>query len=346
MTFDIKGYLKDAKNKPLVLDGGLGAQLEDTGFDDDMNDALWSTILVFKYPQEIYRIHTDFLNNGADVVTIATYQTSELGLKENAERLGLQNDEQVRQVFVDCIDIGDRARNDFWAANESSERIRPLVAGSIGPFGAYVADRSEYTGFYPSISANFDSLIRDFHRLRLEVLLNDARVDFNMLETIPNFQELKLLVDLIHEFKNDALYTVSLSLKSPQTLLDGTDLKEIMEYINGLPEAKRDQIIAIGTNCSPLFFSADTMAYLNSFNKLKIPLVVYPNKGEIYDKSVRRHTPDPLLVQYLQRNKIDPENFHDLLVFLTKQWVANGARIVGGCCRITPTHIKWIHDSV
>ncbi|ODV97124.1 hypothetical protein PACTADRAFT_48879 [Pachysolen tannophilus NRRL Y-2460] len=354
MTLTIKEILSSS-TKPLILDGGLGSEIEDRGYDDDLNDPLWSTIAIINHPDIIKEIQKDFMKNGADIIITCSYQTSAIGLLEHGKHLNIMTENDCIDVFSKSNKISFEAREEFIKENpklfENNRRIKPLIAGSCGPYGAYKADRSEYTGDYKNVSIE---ILKDFHYLRLKILLLSDEINFIAFETIPNFEEIKAIVQLFDKLVKDLklkdkYYSLSLSFKNYNTLADGTKIDEILNYLSSdkVTQSEKEHIIAIGTNCSPLLFSHKTVEYLNKFNnKLHLPIIVYPNSGEVYNKSGRDHSKDPLLDDFVKEAKIEDKNdYNEILRYLTKQWVANGAKIIGGCCRITPANIKCIHDA-
>ena len=142
-------------------------------------------------PDLIRDVHLDYFRAGADVATTATYQAS----FEGFARRGIETSAGAR-LMRDAVALGVAARDEFWAieANRTG-RLRPLVAASIGPYGAMLADGSEYRGHYTLD----DMALADFHRPRLRVLAG-AGADLLAFETIPSSREARVLAGLLREF--------------------------------------------------------------------------------------------------------------------------------------------------
>ena len=95
-----------------------------------------------------------------------------------------------------------------------------LIAASVGPYGATMADGSEYHGNYGLT----DQALREFHKDRL-FLLDQTAADILACETIPSQQEAHILHDLLLETETPAW--VSLSCKDGGHINDGTAIEEI-----------------------------------------------------------------------------------------------------------------------
>jgi homocysteine S-methyltransferase len=171
-----------------ILDGGLATELERRGL--DLRDALWSAKILVEAPQEIEAVHYDYFLAGADVGTSASYQATFAGFA--ARGIGANESERLLRRSVELV---DRARERFWSeeANRNG-RSRPLVAASIGCYGASLHDGSEYRGDYGLSRKE----LMDFHRIRLRVLV-DSGADLLAFETIPSQLEAEAVVALLEE---------------------------------------------------------------------------------------------------------------------------------------------------
>lgn len=296
----------------LVVDGAMATELEKLGVDTD-ND-LWSATALIENPEAILAVHKSFFQAGADVATTNTYQANvkkfmKMGMSKKASQ----------ELIIKAVQLADQARKEYFDSLSASERNKrakyPLVAGSIGPYGAYLADGSEYRGDYQLSEKEF----MDFHQSRMS-LLDQAGVDLFAFETQPSFSESKALVNLLkREFPRQTAW-LSFSIKDPETLCDGTPLKDAVKYFNVF-----DQVAAIGVNCTTL--ENIDQAVVNIRAVTDKPIVVYPNNGDIYDPASKTWTKTP-----------QKDDFSDL----TPQWLADGADLIGGCCRTTPDDIKSI----
>lgn len=280
----------------LILDGGMSNALEDRG--QDLSDELWTARLLRDDPAQIVAVHRAYFDAGADVATSATYQASvpnlvSAGLTESAAR-GL-----VRLG----VTLAREARDE--AAGATGRQL--LVAASVGPYGATLADGSEYRGRYGVTAA----ALRDFHGPRLE-LLASADPDLLAVETIPDVEEAEVLVPLLDEIGLPAWFSYSVTSNVTRA---GQPLHAAYDVVSD-----SEVVIAAGVNCSS---PADVLhAVEMAFSVTGTPGVAYPNRGEQWDAGSHTWTGEGALDTSLA---ID--------------WVAAGARLVGGCCRVGPADI-------
>ena len=293
-----------------VLDGGLATSLEALGY--DLDDDLWSAKILLEDPDAIRRVHTDFLRAGADCITAGTYQASIPGFVAR----GLTHDHAV-EVLDRGVSLAVEARDAFWSDAENREpRLQPLVAASVGPYGAYRADGSEYTGEY-GLS---DHELLDFHEERWRILAESA-ADLMACETIPSLQEAEVLLQLLRRTP-DRWAWMSFTCRDGAHLSDGTPLSTAARTCGAVP-----CVAAVGINCTrPEHVPALISVVRNATEK---PIIVYPNAGGRYDakrKTWGGHAPRrdwPAMVA----------EWHDL-----------GASVIGGCCRVGPEDVSSIRS--
>ncbi len=263
----------------------------------DLSDDLWSARLLRDDPAEIAAVHRAYYRAGATVATTASYQASVDGFV----RAGVARDE-ARRLVRGSVAIAREVRDEL--AEDGRTR---WVAASVGPYGAVLADGSEYRGRYGLGRQE----LRDFHAPRLE-LLADAGPDLLAVETIPDADEAEVLVDLVDDLGLSAW--LSYSVDGPVTRA-GQPLHDAF-----LAAAAGTSVFAVGVNCcSP----GDVLPALEvARSATDKPLVAYPNSGETWDAAVRGWSGPPA---------------YD--VALAPAWVAAGAKYVGGCCRVGPDDI-------
>ena len=292
---------------PIVLDGAMASELERRGC--DLNDALWSARVLIEQPQLIRDVHYDYFVAGADVATTASYQASFTGFA----RRGIDEAEATRLMQL-SVQLACEARDTFWAdAQKRVGRMRPLVAASVGPYGAMLADGSEYRGHY-GLS---EQQLMDFHRPRIAALLA-AGPDLLACETIPCQVEAVALARLLQEEFPHAAAWISFSCRDDANLSEGTPLAAAIAALE--PYA---QVVAVGVNCTaPRHIAPLLQAAAQASGKR---LLTYPNSGEAYDP-----------VTKTWHGSSEPQAFADA----ARQWRAAGASCIGGCCRTTPDDIR------
>jgi homocysteine S-methyltransferase len=293
-----------------ILDGGLATELEARGH--DLGDDLWSARLLVDEPDSVRRLHLDYLEAGADCIVSASYQASIPGFT----RRGLGEDEAVRLLRL-SVELARAARDEFWAvAGNRAGRHRPLVAASVGPYGAFLADGSEYRGDYDLDASG----LACFHRRRLAILAGSG-ADLLACETLPSAIEARVLVELLAEIPGCPAW-LSFSCRDGERIRDGTPLATIAAEVAASPRA-----IAVGVNCTaPAHLARLIPAVRRGTAK---PIVVYPNSGEHYDAATGRWLPGDCAPR---------------LADGAAEWVALGARLVGGCCRTGPGEIRELRQ--
>ena len=296
------------QSSPIILDGGLGSELQRRGH--DISSPLWSAELLINNSLAIAEVHRDYLDAGAQCITSASYQASVAGFAS----IGV-TPEQARALFHRSIEIAKTACAEFTAQNPLCG-YQPLVAASVGPYGAYLANGSEYSGDY----GVEDQALIDFHCLRLE-WLDQADADVLACETIPSMQEAKILCELLKKVKTPAW--ISFSCQNDQLLNDGSSIVEVAALFDQHP-----RVVAVGVNCSAPQYIEGLIGRIKSVLQNK-SIVVYPNSGEHYDAISKtwQGVESPLECAEAARS-----------------WFDAGASIIGGCCRMGPAHIQAIAD--
>ncbi|HEX7301810.1 homocysteine S-methyltransferase [Lentzea sp.] len=279
-------------SRVVVLDGGLSTALEQAGH--DLSDPLWSARLLLSDPEALRAAHLAFYRAGAEVAITASYQAS----FEGFARRGIGHDDTVR-LLRSSVELARSA-----ASEVDGQR---WVAASVGPYGAVLADGSEYRGRY---GLSHRELVA-FHGPRVEALCS-AGPDVLAVETIPDSDEASAVVDVVRG--SGVPMWLSYSVRGDRTCA-GQPLEEAFAVVSGV-----DEVVAVGVNCCAPQDVAGAVAAARRVTGL--PVVVYPNSGETWDAGARGWTGDG-----------------GGFAALPGEWVGGGARLVGGCCRTGPDAI-------
>lgn len=298
------------RDGPLLLDGGLATQLEAQGC--DISGALWSAALLQTDPEAIRLATRAFLDAGADIVASASYQASRRGFAS----IGLSADEADDLMRL-SVGLAKQAR-DAYLADNPGRKFVPLVAASIGPYGAILHDGSEYTGDYGISTGE----LHDFHAERLPVF-DASGADVLALETIPSVTEARVLAELLGACETPAW--VSFSCRDASHISDGTPIEVAAAYFERHPTVR-----AVGINCTPPQFVPDLLRRVHSVLP-DLVLMAYPNSGEIYDAASETWT-----------GTVTPLD----CARAAEEWLAAGAKLVGGCCRMGPAHIRAMAERI
>jgi len=294
----------------IVLDGGLATELEARGH--DLSDSLWSARLLLTDPAAIEEIHMAYFRAGARVATTASYQATVPGFAA----AGLDRSTAV-DAIRQSVEIAVRAR-DRYAAESGVDRSSLLVAGSVGPYGAMLADGSEYRGDYdPGPAA-----LRDVHAPRIEALI-DAGADLLALETIPTIREAEVLVALVRE--TGARAWLSYQCRDDESTAAGEPIVEAVALAGD-----ESGIVAVGVNCTaPHLVPSLLVAAASATDR---PLIAYPNRGDRWDPAGRRWVPSKA------GREFDAPT--------VASWTGLGATWLGGCCNVGPADIAELARSV
>jgi len=298
----------------LVIDGALATELERRGY--DLKHDLWSAKILLEQPEAIQQLHYDYFKAGADCAITASYQATIAGFMKR----GL-NEEEAIALIQKSVKLAIEARDEFWKHEENrTGRTKPFVAASVGPYGAYLADGSEYRGNYGLTEKE----LMDFHRPRMQALI-EAGADMLACETIPCLIEAQAIAKLLKEFPNFTAW-FSFSARDEQHISEGQVFADCVRRLEDNP-----QIVAVGINCtSPAYISPLIREAKKATNK---PILVYPNSGEIYDVTKHDWDGNPVYKSFGEH---------------AKDWYEAGARLLGGCCRTTPEDIaviaSWVRN--
>ena len=293
---------------PLVVDGALATEVEIRGH--DLNDPLWSAKTLLEHPGVISEVHFDYFQAGADIAITSSYQASQAGL----EKRGL-DEGQAHQLIQKSAELAESARS---RALRQDPQRKMFIAGSIGPYGAYLADGSEYRGDYSLSKVDF----KHFHRLRMKALV-DGGVDILACETMPCFAEVEALLELLEEFPGSRAW-FSFTLRDDRHISDGTPLSAVVSLLE-----KLEQVVSVGVNCVPREIVTNALKKISPLTNK--PLIVYPNSGEGWDAVNHRWC------------NLGGSTGPDLADFV-QQWMKAGASLIGGCCRTGPGETEIVKE--
>ena len=267
------------------LDGGLSTALENNG--NKLTTSLWTGELILAKPSEITKAHLDFIDAGSEIIITSSYQISYLGCSKRG-----WSESKTDQALRGSTQLAKDA------VTASGKVVK--VAASIGPYGAALADGSEYKGNY-GITKSF---LKDFHARRLEVLISTSP-DLLALETMPDTFEVEVLLELLSDCPIP--YWVSYSCKAGSQTNAGQSFTEAVSLAKNA--------MAVGINCTAPELITDLLLSAEGIK----PFVVYPNSGRSWNAKTK------------EWEGSSQAGFDELLI---KSWISAGAQIIGGCCGI------------
>ncbi|XP_028856600.1 homocysteine S-methyltransferase 1 [Denticeps clupeoides] len=294
-----------------ILDGGLATELESNGV-KIQGDPLWSARALHTNPKAVKDAHYRYLASGADVITTATYQATVEGF---VRHLGVPV-EQAHELLMSGVQLAKEAVEEYKCDNLPEERRQPLVAGSVGPYGAYLHDGSEYTGAYEETMTVEE--LKAWHRPQVQCLAA-AGADLIAMETVPSLKEAEALVELLREFPESKAW-LSFSCKDSQNISNGKSFSEAAAMA-----CRSKQLVAVGVNCCPPGLVSSLLESAKLHRHPDIAWIVYPNSGEDWAPDVGWKPSENRAV------------FAEHM--LSHEWRNQGATWIGGCCRVGPADI-------
>jgi homocysteine S-methyltransferase len=294
----------------VALDGGLATELERAGH--DLSDRLWSARLLLEDPDAIAEVHRAYFRAGAQVATTASYQATIPGFAA----AGLDRSAALEAIRT-SVSVARRARDEV-AAERGVDPDTWLVAGSVGPYGAMLADGSEYRGDYdPGVAA-----LRELHAPRMDALL-EAGADLLAMETIPSVREAEVVVTLLDELGGAGW--LSYQCRDGGRTAAGESIADAVAVTDGVAG-----LVAVGVNCTAPRHVPALLAVARTSTDL--PLIAYPNGGDRWDGATRRWVGEGGGGNY------DP----DALAALADDRVG----WLGGCCGTGPAEIAALVSAV
>lgn len=315
----------------LVLDGAFGTELERHGC--DIHDELWSSKMLIENPDIIKKVHISYLAAGADIIESSGYQATVAGFKAH----GYGTEEALDLVKL-SVRLAVQARNEFIEAKASGALIlrgirlgeetaggvryysegalpKPLVAASVGPYGAFLADGSEYRGDY-GVQTEY---LEVFHIPRL-ALFCEENPDVLACETVPSYDEAIAIARALSDpFTTRGIPAwISFSCKDGHHISSGETIIKCACMID-----KVRPVTGIGINCTAPEYVESLIKDLRSVTDK--PIAVYPNLGETYDGVTKTWSGgQTTFIDYIDT------------------WRKAGANIIGGCCRTNPEIIESV----
>lgn len=304
---------------PLVMSGSLATALEERGC--DLHNSLWTAKVLAEQPEMVKEVHLAYLRAGADCGLTCSYQASIAGfLAQGYTR------EQAEELLVSSVSVFQEARQEWWQEEgKAAGRAFPLCLAGIGPYGAYLADGSEYSGHYGVTN----KLLREFHQRRAQVLW-EAGADLLLFETQPSLNEALIEADIAE--KLGAPYGISFSCRDGLHTNEGDLILECAKTLNQW----HPNLQMVGANCTRPEYMSDLIRIFK--DETSLPVAVYPcrkpDEGEeqVCGCSLKAAGKPPVT-----KGETDTDFYT-----WARKWYQEGASLVGGCCGTSVEQVKAI----
>ena len=283
-------------NQVRLLDGAMGTELMRAGLDLPL--PIWSGDVNLTHPDYVRRIHEAYLTAGADILTTNTFRATPRAYRNN----GYEEHEAIQRSHESLERAVELARQ--------TAGVDIIVAGSIAP----LEDCYE-----PDLFPGIEFAQREFRELAL--WLQDAGIDVILFETMGSWPEIKTALSATVDLQIPRW--LSLISKNSNTLLDGTDL------LNVLSDIKDYGIEMVLLNCSLCSVTADAVDLL--LTNWKGAWGVYPNVG------VAMPTKEGVIEEKLTIKEFAKE---------INTYLTSGATVVGGCCGSNPDYIRAAREAI
>lgn len=298
--------------KITILDGGMGRELERRGA--PFRQPEWSALAMMDAPEIVKEVHKAFIASGAGVIMTNSYALVPFHIGENRFK---------NQGKTLAASAGKMARA---AVNETQTNIQ--IAGSIPPlFGSYRADLYQPERVVEIATPLIEGL--------------STHVDLWLCETQSLIDEpvrIKSLIDHLEIQKKPfwVSFTIEDSQASSEPLLRSGE--SVIDAVKAMVQAKVDAILF--NCCQPEVIRQaikTTQEQLASLGAINIKIGAYANAFAPQTTAARAN-------EELSELRIDltPSSYLNW----ARQWVQEGATLIGGCCGIGPEHIAVLSENL
>ena len=233
----ILDYLKE---NILVLDGGLGTELQKAGLKPGESTESWN----ITHPEEVTKIHRNYFEAGSNVVNTNTFGANALKY----------SDTELEAIVKSAVENAKKARE---TANSNKEMFISL---DIGPTGKLLK---------PYGDLSFGNALEIFKKT--VILGVKYGVDLISVETFNDCYETKAALLAVKEACDLPVF-VSNAYSSNDKLLSGADASAMTAMLEGLGAD------AVGTNCS--FGPKELKNVVNELlAEASVPVILKPNAG-------------------------------------------------------------------
>ncbi len=277
--------------KFVILDGAMGTYLEKLGF-----KGITPEIANIEESEIVKRIHTEYCECGSEIILTNTFGANRKILEK--KKLIDKFEKIIKDAFKIASSVKEKFKN-------------VLIAGDIGPTGELLTpygnlEVNEAKNIFKEIGKNFE----------------ETAVDFLVLETFQDLEELKIAFDTLRE-NTDFFIVPCLTFtygREYRTLMG----QKIEDYVKW---AENNKVSIIGSNCG--LSSGEMIEFVKIIKELTgLTLWIKPNAGKpqisegkiVYQENIEEFSKNCLNI------------------------VENRVKFIGGCCGTTPLHIKNLKE--
>jgi len=296
--------------KITLIDGAMGTQIRARGYEvPSHHSSIWSAQALMDNPHIVKEIHKDYISAGAEIITTNNYAVTQNLLER--ENLG----HRLEELTSLSIDIAREAKK------ESGKNIK--IAASLPPLD---------TSYRPDLVGDITSIEKKY--MEIVDIVKD-RVDLIIIETMSSSMEASGALSACAKADIEVWLGYTLQGIRKNILPSGENL------IDAINKVKHFNISAYVINCSSANITTEAIKLLS--NEIDKPFGGYANSvnvSQIINSENEVDNAENMQVEHQQLiNALD----YSVIV---KNWIDDGATIVGGCCGTSPEHIKKISDLI
>ena len=289
--------------KLVILDGAMGSELEKNGA--QMDKKLWCGTSSIKFPEIVKKVHEDYIEAGADVITTNTYASTPISMKN----YGFENS------------IEEYNKKSVLIAKEAVENSKKdiAIAGSVSASGSFF--KLGIKTMIPNFNEQLKILTGEgVDLIILEAMSSQAEIVQAMIECstkieIPVWLAISCVID---NSTNEVMLGYNDSMDTPPEIYENFE-----KSLNKFSKLHEGPILIAHSNID-VTGKAVKIAKKN-FNGI---IGAYPNVG-FYEKP-----------HWIYEDNMKPEDY----LIQAKSWFENGSQIIGGCCGIGPDLIKSLSN--
>ena len=297
----------------VIMDGGTGTEIPRRGV--PLCPTTWSGRATLTHPDLIRRIHEDYIRAGAEVIITNTFSTG----RSTLEAGGLAG--QTAEINRLAVRLAQEARDNVPSAKSV------VVAGSMSTFVPKLD---------PTVTPSYEAALADY-REQAQILA-EAGVDLFVLEMLIQTLDARAAVKAASEtglpiWVGYTLQRGDAGQRGNGGLYLGTRGKHVHE---GIGEAV-DAVVSMGVSAFFIMHSRveDTLPGLHALRQhTSLPVGAYAHSMEL---STGEQDTGTMVVR--------PSTAAEYLGH-AQDWINMGAQVIGGCCGVTPDHIKALNESL
>ena len=292
----------------IIGDGAMGTELRDRGIEvPSHTESIWSALALSEHPNEIKKVHLDYIEAGSDFITINNYAVTRPLLKR------VKRDDELVDLTLKSIELGKQA------IKESNKDVK--LAGSLPPLE---------TSYRADLILDQDKMIEQYSEI---VSILEDQVDIIICETMSCILEAKCALSCVQNSKAEIWLSWTLMGNRKNLLPSG---ENIVDACNEIKDLRADAYLI---NCCGANLITEALASINEITSKPIGGDANPELVSAENKTLNLNK-NPEDDHWSTAKEMDENRYAEEVI----RWVENGASIIAGCCRTKPSYIKKLRE--